>query len=257
MSAVPKKGAMKKVIKVKEKVINGTYDYYPLSWFDEPFENDLGVQRPPFQRVPNKTRIDEIKNGLLENEVITQIGVLSIVVYKGIRYIIDGQHRLSAYKELQEPAIVMVQFWIVHSLPDMKKLFLDINNVVPIENYIIDSADEVKLAYDKLITYIEKEYRTFIKGPTSTGKNNFPHISSQTFRRIVPYIEELKNTSQDNIINKFEEYNLACRSNLIKKKDKDIVCKLELSCKSMNHKPLYINRDIMRLWTKHAADIKD
>jgi hypothetical protein len=243
----------KKVSITEEKIVSGSYDFYALDWFFSPYKNDLGVQKPSFQRVPNRKRVKEIIKGLqTDEEEIKQIGIISLAICKGVRYIIDGQHRLEAYKKLGQPSIIMCQIWNVSNNQEMKDLFVKINNTVPIENYIFNADEEKKLAYDELIQYVETTYKKFIKAPSTTGRNNFPNISSQTFRRVLPFIGEFENATRENVIELFETYNDNCKKSLKKKED---VSQLEINCKDLKIKPLYINRAIMKLWKEHASEI--
>lgn len=243
-----------------EDLSHGQYRYFPIEWFGNKWNKDLGVERPTFQRVPALARINEIKEAMLKeksiNGEIIQTGILTLVIMNGKRYIIDGQHRLEAYRQLQEPYHIWAQFFLVTSEQQMLEKFKEINSHVPIEKYIIDPNVERKGAYDTLILYVEKEYSLYIRSPNNTGKNNFPNISTQTFRHMLPYIEELKNSDGTTVIKDFETYNQKCREALVKnKKTQESVSRIEVAVRDKkNQKVLYINHDLMKLWSKHGHE---
>lgn len=260
---------------------NGDYACVPLEWFSQPFQNDLEILRPRFQRVVDPHRVQAIAENLMkkkdpENSLkrkdspmpkekdsskasrkggnIHQVGIIHIANLKGNRYLIDGQHRLAAYQLIQEPKTIMIQYWIVKTEEEMRQLFIEINNNLPLEEYIFNPDQEYKLGCDTLIQYVESEYRRFIKPRTNTGRNNFPNISSQTFRLVLPYIDDLKEINEKNAVDKFEVYNLKCKHKH-EKNYQTKISQMELAAKEGKYRPLYINRDIMALWNKYASVI--
>lgn len=119
--------------------------------------------RSEFQRLPNDARVAEIKTDLLEekrrNGQIESIGVLIIGVHQGKKYIIDGQHRFQAYRELNEPYRIAVQTWECSSMSEMEEHFRRINRYIPVESYVLESkSSSVKNACDIIIRYVELEY---------------------------------------------------------------------------------------------------
>lgn len=250
------------MIKIMEtdnvKKDNGSYSRQTLKWFSEPFENDLGVQRPPFQRVIDQSRVETIIESLLEkmktDGKMIQTGVIHVAIHRGVRYIIDGQHRLAAYQAIGDPYVIMTQVWHVKSNDEMFKLFVEINSNAPVEAYIFNPDLEYKAACDIIVQHVEKEYRRFVKAMSNTGRSNFPNISSQTFRKVLPYIKELKEIDTTNAIAKFEQYNQLCKKR-IEKSYLTKVNMMEAAAKAENYSPLYINRDIMKIWSEKAAEI--
>lgn len=229
-----------------------------LKWFKEPFENDLGIQQPSIQRPVSQSRVTDIVSGLREKEKksgnIIQVGVLHIAYCKGVRYILDGQHRLRAYQELNKPNTIRIQNWYVNDVDEMEQLFKEINSNVPLEAYIFNPDKEYKLGCDAVVKYVETTYGPYIKHPnrtSATGNTYFPYIGSQTFRYVLPYIEDLKQINTDNAIDKFKAYNDKCK-NMLKQDHKTKAEQMQLTMKC---EPPYINLDVMRLWKKHSGDI--
>ena len=241
-----------------DKKDNGSYSRKTLKWFSEPFENDVRVQQPPFQRVIDRNRVDTIVESLTEkmkaDGKIIQTGVIHVAILRGVRYIIDGQHRLAAYQAIGDPIIIMIQTWYVESIDEMRQLFIEINSNAPVEAYIFNPDLEYKAACDIIVQHVEKEYKRFIKPMTTTGRSNFPNISSRTFRQVLPYIKELKEIDTTNAVIKFELYNQTCKKR-IEKSYLTKVNMMEAAAKAENYSPLYINRDIMKIWAEKAAEI--
>ncbi len=125
----------------------GAYALVPLEWFGNPYGADVGVISYPFQRGPRLDRINQFKEYLLKQKERTgkfyQAGILHIAFYREDpnegpyrRYILDGQHRLYAYRDLGTYKNIMIQCWIVNDMEEMRKCFIAINSNVPIEEYI-------------------------------------------------------------------------------------------------------------------------
>lgn len=112
--------------------------------------------RPEFQRLPSESRVAEIKADLLEekrrNGQIESIGVLIIGIFQGRKYIIDGQHRFEAYRQLREPSHIAVQTWEFETVQEMEDHFLRINRYVPVESYVLQPSNGKITAKVKLLT---------------------------------------------------------------------------------------------------------
>lgn len=233
---------------------SGIYEFIPL---------EALVQRiaghNTFQRVIDETRVNIIMNGLIEEkercgfDSIIQTGIIHIGIINNGWYFIDGQHRFSAYKRLNQPKNILVQMWTFNQLNDMVKKFQEINSNTPIEEYVLKSNLEYsqKEKYDTLVKYVEETYKSCIKTSTSP---QWPNINGQQFRKLVTYITELKDTTKDTIIPKFKEFNLKCRDDMLRgvAVDRDRINKTEKD----NLPRLYINRYISELWKAKSHELQ-
>lgn len=217
-------------------------------------------EKNPFQRVISENKVDIIVNGLLEEEkilgYIVQTGIIHIAKSGDKWYIIDGQHRLSAYYKLGKPTSIWTQVWKYDDLSEMLKKFRDINNNSPIEEYITKAAVDgtsglnEKEKYDKLIRYVESNYKQLIK---YSDRPQWPNINGERFRKLVNHIPELKGSTIDNIIDKFEELNMKCKSRLSAgdKQERLWIKKTEEG----GFPELYINRYMIDLWYEKCKDL--
>ena len=203
----------------------------------------------PFQRMIDRGRVDIIKEALLREKnqsntpEVQQTGAIQIGYYQeNIFYIIDGQHRFQAYRELNEPKNVVVQIWKCANEEDMRRKFIEINSNVPIESYVMNPTSQ-KSVYDSVIEYVQKEYKNYLK---SSDRPIFPNINIEHFRKIVDLIPELRSSTKDSAIYDFETYNKKCLTELAtNKKERDRYVK----CKSEGIR-LYINRSMAALYNQ-------
>ena len=101
-----------------------------------------------------------------------------------------------------------------------------------------------------LIKYVETTYKHCIK---TTNAPQWPNINNQYFRKLIPYIPEFNDSTPENIIDKFEEFNMRCKRELERGKaqDKQYVNTLAYSPLAK----LYINRYIGKLWREKASEL--
>ena len=229
------------------------------------------ISENPFQRVIDNSRVDTIINGLLEERNrfgyshVIQTGVLQIAqLSNGSYYIIDGQHRLEAYKKLKEPKLILAQVWRYGNLDDMLKKFRDINSNLPIEEYVMKNAASInsslsridpnsdKIKFDTLIKYLKDKY------PTLTMERNnsrciWPNINIDKLIKLTPYIPELKDSTTDNIILRFEQLNQKCKNNMVNglKPDRERITKSV----NDNLPPLYLNRYLNDMWNRYGSTL--
>ena len=226
---------------------HGSFSYIPLSLLCENTR-----EKNIFQRVIDNQKVKTIINGLLDEQKLKgflyQTGVIQIAINNNKWYVLDGQHRLSAYECINGPNQIVIQKWYYENVEDIYKKFREINSNTPIDEYVINASINnsdflEKEKYDKLINYIETYYIRLIK-KTATPK--WPNINNDHFRQVINYIPELKNSTIHNIIDKFEELNLKCGDNLSKgnKNERDWFNKPQTEPK------LYINRYIIDLWNQ-------
>lgn len=247
-----------------EDFISGEYYKVGLEWLSLSYKNDKGVSRPDLQRLPDQNRINAIKESLIKQselthyKVIIQTGILSIGILDGCRYILDGQHRLQAYRELKSPLKVMIQVWKFNNAEDMRQKFIEINQNEQVESYSLNENLQQKLAYDALIKYINEEYHHFIRPQTDTGNCYFPCIQIKAFKDILPHIPELKTANKDNIIEIFENYNTKCKKSIESSKDcKDNLKKFDSPTFKNLNKLLYINKDVQKIRKNLLKNNKD
>ena len=214
-------------------------------------------EKNPFQRVIDQNKVDIIIRGLKEEEAkygnITQTGVIHVAELNGQWFLLDGQHRLSAYYTLGKPENIMIQIWKYHNLSDMLQKFKDINNNTPIEEHVINASKteqfDEKEKYDILINYVETNYKNLIK---YSDRPQWPNINGEKFRKLVTYIPEFRDANKDNIITVFEQLNRNCKEKLMNgnKQDRGWVGNPQ------NEPKLYLNRFLIELWNAKASEIK-
>lgn len=204
----------------------------------------------PWQRVINRDKVKVIVAALLEEKIrcksenIIQTGVIHVGRFEGKTYILDGQHRFEAYRELSEPHLVNVQLWTFITFEEMRKKFVEINSNTPVEGFLLDvNVQQVqKDGYNLVIDYVQTTY----KGYMSTSLDpHFPHINADQFRQIVRLIPQLKDCKSSDAVSKFEEFNQECLNffkNHRRKPERD---RYESSV-NKGHK-LFINRRIKEL----------
>jgi len=213
-----------------------------------------------FQRVIDNQKVETIVNGLLDEQKykgsIYQTGLIQIAINNEKWFVLDGQHRLCAYENLNSPKKIVIQTWYYENVDDMFRKFKEINSNTPIDEYVIKATVEnikkneasnfawiEKEKYDKVVNYVESHYARLIK---KSDRPQWPNINNDHFRQIVNHIPELKDATVENIINKFEELNLRCKDKLIKGNKNE----REWLNKSQNDPKLYINRYIIDLWNE-------
>lgn len=227
----------------------GEFIYYDL----RSLSSTVRLEVPFFQRILHRDKIDIIKSQLikerdfLKSEDIIQTGIIHVGLISGIYYIMDGQHRLKAYQELNSPSRVMCQLWYFINDKEMREKFIEINSNTPLEDYILtqNMEHEKKLIYDKIVEYLETHYASFLK---STDKPVWPNINANHFRKLVDKIEDFNECTINNCIPIFENYNQKCKIILLNggKVDKERLEKIDKKCQGQ--KILYINRDINNRW---------
>ena len=227
----------------------GIFKEYPIDQVYDGLNN-----KNPFQRVIDQNKVDIIVNGLIEEEKkygkTCQTGVLHIAQWNNEVLILDGQHRLSAYYKYNKTIRkgfdqLMCQMWTFASYQEMLQKFRDINNNTQIEEYVKENANNPnannKEKYDKLIKYVESEYKECIK---NTDRPQWPNFNPIKFRNMVNQIPELKHANPDNIIDVFEEFNMKQKDKMMKSKDREDKKRLN---RTIDEKlpELYINRFLL------------
>ena len=145
------------------------------------------IHIPSFQRDINTNIVKNIKDHILKFKSLNKSPILSVLdfaLYQGIYYIIDGNHRLNAIKELCEENIIIpfyVYVYEVESFEEMKEIFIIRNSGIDVPNYIINPPFDKK----ELINTI-KQYLTKIKN--KNGDYIFKYPSSKSTRVNRPYV---------------------------------------------------------------------
>lgn len=207
------------------------------------------IKSPPFQRVINHNRVQELINEYMNEKankgIIIPVGILIIGCVNNNRYVIDGQHRREAFLAMGEPKEVIIQEIFVDNDFELFQLFKKANNTNPVEHYVLYPVDtQIKSATDKLIKYIQKDYNCYIVNP---GKRTpiFPNICIEHFRSIVHLIPGYNEFTENNVIDRFEQFNLDAKHELESSRKAEDIKRLGNAKKTTNVKPLYINRKIV------------
>jgi 5-methylcytosine-specific restriction endonuclease McrA len=116
-------------------------------------------------------------------------GCISIVICDNIEYLIDGQHRLVAYRRLinefpDRPIEVMIDYYSVDKYADMEALYKNVNTFK--ENGITRMPLDPYKIVNKVQTYLQNNFKTFI---STSDKPYRPHIN---VNKIAEYIIENK-----------------------------------------------------------------
>jgi hypothetical protein len=221
---------------------NSEFGVCSLEWIQS------NVETPHFQRYKSEDRISEVVIELSKTKEPT--GVLILCKFKSKCYIIDGQHRLEGYKRL-DISPIPVQIIQVQTEEQMFDLFANINKMVPVEEYVIMAKNhpERKRKFEKLFEYIENNYAIYKSNSLESFR--FPSISLFEMKKLnvisrFPFVE---GSTFENIIQKFENFNLDCKSQLTK----EDIEKCEKK-KVKNGKYLYISKYLRNTMKENLSE---
>ena len=173
---------------MRERVIR--YD----SSLEFPWDN---LEIPWFQRGINQTHVNDIMDHIKSSEKDLYIGVIEIAKYLGKYYVIDGQHRLMAIKNMSN---VVIPFHVleitVNEEEDMVRIFQLRNKNTEIPKFLKKKVPE-KLYVDIHRKMVSK-YTDMIK---DEGCNR-PHIN-MTF-----FLQKLKESTLFGFINGIKQFEI-------------------------------------------------
>lgn len=181
---------------------------------------------PPFQRSLNKADSRKMALHIKEqrdNNSYPFFGCIDVVIYDGVNYIIDGQHRVDAlkrdYEKYKKETFFTVMYHTVKRYKKMVRIFEIRNLGVPIPNYIFScSTDEER----SILVSIHRYYLD--KDGFCSDSTKRPLINITIF---MDKIVEEDIISRENItsLEDFKEF-LKSKNKLIKK-----LCQDENFCK--------------------------
>lgn len=182
---------------------------------------------PDIQRVVSKDRISDIYHSILQKYENKQefyvLGVLTVVKIGNKEYLIDGQHRFSAYLQLFDEknfdTEVVVNTIQCNTYKQMRELFNMVNNTLPAQS--IPEALDVK-SYKMIVKHFTDLYPMCFSY-SSTGRTQRPKIHKTSFEEFVQKVLEMY---PHNTLGKLTELNQTLKSKNIsffcrQKNDKD------------------------------------
>lgn len=180
-----------------------------------------------FQRNINKNVVENIKNHILNYRLQNLTPILSVIdigSYQGKYYIIDGQHRLLAIKELFDSQIIISFNCLIYNCQnynDMKEIFILRNSGLEVPNYILFPPTnkeslliEIK-DYIRLLMTIKKE-KIFRELSSKNKRINRPYIDINIFMNFISNSEFLID------IHKIEDFII--KFNLVNEHIKKVCC---------------------------------
>lgn len=171
---------------------------------------------PEYQRILTSSHIDTIFNNIknkLDNKIDPIItGVIQICNHNNDKYIIDGNHRLHAFKkiyeELKHDLTVIVNYIQVKNQEEAKMLFDQVNMVNPV---IFTKVPMSKI--NIIFNYFKNKYKKIFK---TSDKPRRPHINEIQFQKDIKELLEKDNKiSEEEIIKKIETLNLELKNGKI------------------------------------------
>lgn len=189
----------------------------------ESIKNVVQYQPSDIQRMLNTDHVDAlVKDQKMEFERYGQFSMLQSITcadYDGKRYILDGQHRIAAFKRLHMDNYPLEQnlplvIYTVSSLDELKEYYVRINKHHPINPLEISDA---WFKYGKnFCSWLCKEYSGYIKN--HEGTSHCPHIN---LNELMIYIknkkvfERIPNSMEIiNLINKIKTLNSYFEKNI-------------------------------------------
>lgn len=150
---------------------------------------DKYVIIPEFQRALNKIKVKNIKQCIMEDiDIISMSNPIQIGDFNNNHFLLDGQHRIEAFKELLKDEFIDINIRIsvnitkCTSLEEMKRLYYNIN----IDKVNINDFDENHVE-SIIIEFKYKEFKTILANEFKSTFYSDTYIYS-----IEEYIYELK-----------------------------------------------------------------
>lgn len=236
---------------------------------------------PPQQKV-DKTYVRALLETVLidkkKHGKILPIGLIPIAKLGEDTYMLDKHNHREAYMILEEPATFLVQEFVVTSDKDITDLVTRIQDehradipgkaslrkslpplavapsteaagVVPVNPVVpantMDGPCPIDEAvYEVLMNYIRTTYVQYISA--NGVKPHHPNITLQDLTSVLAKIPGSNEWTVDNVVDKFEEFNMECKKALETSSvahDRDRLSKSQRG----KSKPLYINRAVLYL----------
>ena len=186
------------------------------------------------QRLKNIEHVMELRDYYFkpENRIgLTRYTPVYIGVFNGNRYLLDGQHRYWALKELKDflspDDRIEIREFVCETAEELNTHFRLINSTRPLESYFVTNDIEKTIKFT-LISYLKENFSEFI---VSTNKPHAPNFNLDTLikrididvvKRWFDIMEEP--ISVDAFMHRFKEMNIECLEYLREhRNDSDIV----------------------------------
>lgn len=169
---------------------------------------------PTFQRSEDEQHIDNIYTSIskcLEDHMEPKItGCLITVVLDDTYYLLDGNHRLHAYRRIHRDYDYNIKIYVqeirVSNIEEAEKLFEQTNNSVPVSKMPegVRRSDVNHIAEHFYKKYSKTSGK--IKPLFSTGNTNRPRINRVKFEETLSQILNQGSNQSDEIISRIEQY---------------------------------------------------
>jgi hypothetical protein len=220
----------------------------------ENINNIFGYQCPTIQRLLKKEYIEYLvedqKEEYNKNKSFSMLQSITCVDYNNKRYILDGQHRIEAFKVLEKEGYILnfnlpIIVYNVDSFEEMRRYYTRINKNNPINP--LEISDEWFSHGKTYCAWLSNEYKEFIKNTDNSC--NCPYIN---LRELMLYIKnkavfercKSRDISIETLINKTEELNDYLdkhKSNISKYQiNNEIPKKIDKCVKKKAEKTLYL-----------------
>lgn len=193
----------------------------------------LTICSPSFNRYASEGHVDEIVECLSKAESVVCKGVLIIAVLRCKYYVLDGQHRLEAYKQLSDRGYkfaVALQIIQVQNKEEMAAIYEEhykLRGASVIDRKATDKAEQTSYQLaNKILEFIKKQYG---KKKTDSGKflfsgENKPYIDrAAASELLIEYLDSKGShwldRPMDEIISRIDELNQKFRDNTPVKKN--------------------------------------
>jgi hypothetical protein len=170
---------------------------------------------PDFQRSEDSTHVNDIYNSVTSNldaQLEPKItGCLITVLLDDTCYLLDGNHRLHAYKRILEDYDYDIKLYVqeikVSDLQEAETLFNQTNNSIPVSKM----PDGVKRSHvNRIAEYFYNKYNLTVgkKKPVFSASNttNRPRINRAKFEETLSHIVKCSDLDAETIITKIDNY---------------------------------------------------
>jgi hypothetical protein len=162
--------------------------------FFDTIKNAITYLSPNVQRLLNEEHVSRlVTDQMWEYQTHRQFSMMQSITcadLNGKRYVLDGQHRLAAFKELNMKGYdlsvrIPVVCYNVESFEELKSYYLRINKHHPINP--LETSTEWFNDGKSFCTWFVAEYKPYLK--TTNGKSNCPHIN---MNEMMTYIKDYR-----------------------------------------------------------------
>ena len=173
---------------------------------------DYDLQIPECQRILDNIKLESLidyqKEMFIKHQCYKFIGVLSVCVYNGNNYLVDGQHRFCSmvqlYNNYKHNFNIFLQLIYVNSIEQLKIVYENINKNTPLPDIVFDDNNE-KNIITEVVNYFQRNYP---KVWSNSSKCHRPSIFINYFQETLLFIQNyLECENSEELITIIEDYN--------------------------------------------------